>query len=122
MAITPYTRQASFQSWEAVNPTAPKPAASFEAEFNAIKATTDSIATTAALIQRADGKLANGSVHRDALDAVTKALLGAPAFGPSINRPALGDTDAGATYFDTTLGKPIWWSGPQWVDATGAPV
>jgi hypothetical protein len=25
-------------------------------------------------------------------------------------------------YFDTTLGKPIWWAGTAWVDGSGAPV
>ena len=29
---------------------------------------------------------------------------------------------AGRPYFDTTLGKPIWYEGPGWVDATGAAV
>ena len=29
--------------------------------------------------------------------------------------PQLGD----APYFDTTLNKPIWWSGSNWVDAMG---
>jgi len=29
---------------------------------------------------------------------------------------------AGATVFDTTLGKPIWYTGSAWVDATGASV
>lgn len=28
----------------------------------------------------------------------------------------------GYMYFDTTLGKPIWWNGAAWVDATGATV
>ena len=28
----------------------------------------------------------------------------------------------GAHYFDTTLGKPIWWNGSSWRDATGAAV
>ena len=28
----------------------------------------------------------------------------------------------GRTYFDTTLGKPIWYKNPGWVDATGAAV
>lgn len=28
----------------------------------------------------------------------------------------------GTYYFDTTLGKPIWWNGTGWVDATGTPV
>lgn len=25
----------------------------------------------------------------------------------------------GKRFFDTTLGKPIWWNGAKWVDATG---
>ena len=36
------------------------------------------------------------------------------------NRPS--DNSAGDFYFDTTLNKPIWWTGSQWVDATGADV
>lgn len=28
----------------------------------------------------------------------------------------------GYYYYDTTLGKPIWWNGDGWVDATGATV
>ena len=28
----------------------------------------------------------------------------------------------GFCYFDTTLGRPIWWAEPNWVDATGATV
>jgi len=41
------------------------------------------------------------------------------------NRPTLGAIDVGQMYFDTTLdadGKPIWWTGTAWVDATGATV
>ena len=41
------------------------------------------------------------------------------------NRPTLGTTDVGVMYLDTTLdagGKPIWWTGTTWVDATGAVV
>lgn len=36
------------------------------------------------------------------------------------SRPTV--TDIGYQYFDTTLGKPIWWKGAVWVDATGATV
>lgn len=38
------------------------------------------------------------------------------------NRPTLVAADAGYSYFDTTLGIPIWWDGValDWVDATGA--
>lgn len=35
-------------------------------------------------------------------------------------RPA--DPVTGVPFFDTTLGKPIWWNGTEWVDATGEPV
>ena len=35
-------------------------------------------------------------------------------------RPA--DKVSGEQFFDTTLGKPIWWTGSAWVDATGAEV
>jgi hypothetical protein len=41
------------------------------------------------------------------------------------NRPTLTTNDRGVMYFDTTLdadGKPIWWNGTAWVDATGATV
>lgn len=30
--------------------------------------------------------------------------------------------DRGFQYYDTTLNKPIWWNGTNWVDATGATV
>lgn len=42
--------------------------------------------------------------------------------GDSTNRPTLTNHagDVGFMYFDTTLGKPIWWIGNNWVDATGA--
>ncbi len=39
------------------------------------------------------------------------------------NRPSPSSQDAGMLYLDTTIdadGKPIWWTGTAWVDATGA--
>lgn len=45
--------------------------------------------------------------------------------GATANRPTLTSIDTGYQYIDTTLvaaGKPIWWSGTAWVDATGAAV
>ena len=41
------------------------------------------------------------------------------------NRPTLTSADVGVMYMDNTLdidGKPIWWNGTAWVDATGATV
>lgn len=49
---------------------------------------------------------------------------GATAFRPG---GLLGPTPSGCMYFDTTIGKPVWWTGPDsatpniWVDSTGAP-
>lgn len=47
--------------------------------------------------------------------------------GTTANRPtneylSAFDQYIGFKYFDTTLGKPIFWSGTKWVDATGAEV
>ena len=40
--------------------------------------------------------------------------------GPSASRPqALGSADAGMQYFDTTIGKPVFWNGSNWVDSSG---
>lgn len=38
--------------------------------------------------------------------------------GVSANRPTKG-LWIGRSYFDTTLGYPIWYDGTQWVDAQG---
>jgi hypothetical protein len=41
------------------------------------------------------------------------------------SRPTLTSNDAGVIYLDTTLdadGKPIWWNGTSWIDATGTVV
>lgn len=43
-----------------------------------------------------------------------------PDFGVTGDRPA-SQLTVGQTYFDTTLGFPVWWDGVQWVDATGTP-
>jgi hypothetical protein len=42
-----------------------------------------------------------------------------PPAGPSPNRPAAGRYD-GEQYFDTDLGRPLWWSRGMWRDAAGA--
>ena len=43
-----------------------------------------------------------------------------PLGGPNTSRPL--SPIRGVCYYDTNLGKPIWWTGTQWVDATGASV
>lgn len=41
--------------------------------------------------------------------------------GATDERPVSGIL-TGFQYFDTDLGKPIWWNGESWVDATGTEV
>jgi len=48
-------------------------------------------------------------------------VLNNPDFGATTARPTTQLT-VGQSYFDATLGQPIWWDGAQWIDATGAPV
>lgn len=42
--------------------------------------------------------------------------------GETASCPTLSSTEVGRTYFDITIGKPIWWNGTAWVDSTGASV
>lgn len=42
------------------------------------------------------------------------------ASGTTAERPY--NLVVGFQYFDTTIGKPIWWNGSNWVDATGTAV
>ena len=44
-----------------------------------------------------------------------------PSSGNTSSRPS-EDIDVGQFFFDTDLGKPIWYNGSNWVDATGASV
>lgn len=63
-----------------------------------------------------------------AYDAVTGLFTAAqptyqdvvPGFDTTANRPA--SPTNGMSFFDSTLGKPIWWNSAAWVDATGTPV
>ena len=42
--------------------------------------------------------------------------------GEKANRLSGSSVSKGECYFDTTINKPIWWTGSAWVDATGATV
>ena len=58
------------------------------------------------------------------IDNFTQALV-IPDSGVTADRPVnTGDPklQTGQYYFDTTVGKPIWWNGTIWVDATGTAV
>lgn len=71
----------------------------------------------------------NGEVVIDALDdsyfisGYTFEIIGDyPTRGATSNRPTPDAVFTTFQYFDTTLNKPIWWTGSAWVDATGATV
>jgi len=73
-----------------------------------------SIVSPIALIADSDFALLSTNKARNLLD---------PVHGDSTQRPALnGSTDIGYQYFDTTLGKPIYWQGTKWIYADGTDV
>lgn len=71
----PYDRQASFTGFSTEQ--GPTVGQNLEAEFNKIKQVSDATQARLAEIQRDDGKLANQSVHPDALSSGVRVLLGA---------------------------------------------
>lgn len=61
----------------------------------------------------------NGAFSMAWATLVSRALTEFASSGTTANRPT-ASLWTGRVYFDTTLGKPIWYDGAQWVDATGA--
>jgi hypothetical protein len=39
--------------------------------------------------------------------------------GESSSRPSLGSNPSSVPFFDTDIGKPVWWNGADWIDASG---
>lgn len=62
-----YSRGFGFANFEASNPTATKPGAEMDAEFDSAAVSINALVANIALIQRDDGLLANLSVHAQAL-------------------------------------------------------
>lgn len=67
------------------------------------------------------------AIHKDSdgeTDSIKVERLSAPYKHGSDGRPVLRNIyyDKGFCFFDETLGKPIWWNGTNWVDATGTSV
>lgn len=54
------------------------------------------------------------------VDNFTQAIV-VPLAGVSTHRPD-ANLLIGQSFFDTTLGLPIWWNGANWIDATGTVV
>lgn len=72
------------------------------------------------------GTLTNGTIYGNCTEIIGTGSINCTLkgtwrnFGISTNRPDVALV--GATYFDTTLNKPLWWDGFNWVDATGKSV
>ena len=76
---------------------------------------------TAVDLQGRDGKVTNVEQGwRNFFSAVFNICNALTMSGTTANRPSAG-LWTGRMYFDTTLGKPIWYKTVGWVDATGAP-
>jgi hypothetical protein len=56
------------------------------------------------------------------LQSLTRAIKAQSNSGTTSERPNAVQVGAGATFFDTTLVKPIWSDGTVWRDATGTAV
>jgi hypothetical protein len=59
-------------------------------------------------------------LYFNTIDSFTRAVV-VPAYGTTANRPNKG-LSIGQTYFDTTLGIPIWYNGTNWVNSSGTTV
>ena len=53
------------------------------------------------------------------IDAVN--TLSTPSAGITAARPSTG-LQVGQFYFDTTINRPIWWNGTNWINAAGTVV
>lgn len=87
---------------------------------------TKAVAATGSLYGRTDGQLGIEAYLKTVASGSNGWLpIALRRSGTTSNRPVIpsGSAFSGITYFDTTLGKPIWSnSSSGWVDATGASV
>jgi hypothetical protein len=60
----------------------------------------------------------------DAANAQTQQVINTlltPSSGTTASRPST-DLQVGQFYFDTTINRPIWWDGTNWINAAGTVV
>jgi len=66
-------------------------------------------------------------VYFNAVDAINNQIqqavitLSTPSAGTTASRPNT-DLLVGQFYFDTTINRPIWWDGTNWINAAGTVV
>ena len=68
------------------------------------------------IIKYQGGSISNGTINNCAgyIGIRSNTLIK----GTTEQRPTLTASDEGFQYYDTTLHKPIWWNGTQWIDGT----
>jgi len=59
-------------------------------------------------------------LYFNTVDSVLNDLL-TPTAGTTAARPTAG-LQIGQQYFDTTINRPIWWDGTNWINAAGTVV
>jgi hypothetical protein len=89
-APTSYTVSYDFSGFQSINPADPLPAAEIDVEFAGIEASLTSVIAALADVRRADGRLENGVVTWDGLDADVRARI------TGEDRVTVGDLNAGA--------------------------
>jgi hypothetical protein len=100
MAVTPYDRITNLQNDQALHPSDPYPAQDMDAEYNAIKITTDDLIQHLDLIQREDGQLENDSVGLDQLREEVQI---------GFNAPSPWETDHDYVHGDTVFADNAFW-------------
>jgi hypothetical protein len=66
-------------------------------------------------------------VYFNTLDSTNNQIISAvntlstPSAGTTGDRPST-DLQVGQFYFDTTINRPIWWDGTNWINAAGTVV
>ena len=89
-APTSYTVSYDFSGFQSLNPADPLPAAEIDVEFAGIEASLTSVIAALADVRRADGRLENGVVTWDGLDADVRSRI------TGEDRVTVGDLNAGA--------------------------
>lgn len=72
---TPYNRLFNLAAYAVDNPIEPYSAELHDSEFDAVEQTLDGLCENLALVQRDDGRLANGSVYPDTLSTATRLMI-----------------------------------------------
>ena len=76
-----YTRQANFTDHTTESPSDPQVGSKLDSEFDALNLTLNDIRANLALLQRDDTKVANSSIHTEALSNAVLALIKATENG-----------------------------------------